>query len=103
MRKAGIITVCQRASGAARSTCRVALGDMLWHKWTTASVGDGSRHRDVMKNGLYSIHVTLLDGRVGKGSGVILFRLSDQQFVPGAHGGASQYGHESTSLNCKCS
>src|ERR1700682_1462935 len=32
------------------------------------------RHRDVMKNGLYSIHVTLLDGRVGKGSGVILFR-----------------------------
>jgi len=30
--------------------------------------------RDVMKNGLYSIHVNLLDGRVGKGSGVILFR-----------------------------
>jgi hypothetical protein len=30
--------------------------------------------RDVMKNGLYSIHVSLLDGRVGKGSGVILFR-----------------------------
>ena len=28
----------------------------------------------VMKNGLYSIHVTLLDGRIGKGSGVILFR-----------------------------
>jgi hypothetical protein len=27
-----------------------------------------------MKNGLYSIHVTLQDGRVGKGSGVILFR-----------------------------
>ncbi|WP_027577235.1 GrlR family regulatory protein [Bradyrhizobium sp. WSM1743] len=27
-----------------------------------------------MKNGLCSIHVTLLDGRVGKGSGVILFR-----------------------------
>jgi hypothetical protein len=27
-----------------------------------------------MKNGLYSIHVTLLDGRVGKGSGVIMFR-----------------------------
>jgi hypothetical protein len=25
-----------------------------------------------MKNGLYSIHVTLLDGRAGKGSGVIL-------------------------------
>lgn len=27
-----------------------------------------------MKNGLYSIHVNLLDGRVGKGSGVIMFR-----------------------------
>jgi len=37
-------------------------------------VGDGSRQRDVMKNGLYSIHVTLLDGRVGKGSGVVVFR-----------------------------
>ena len=28
----------------------------------------------VMKNGLYSIHVSLQDGRVGKGSGVVLFR-----------------------------
>ena len=28
----------------------------------------------IMKNGLYSIHVTLQDGRIGKGSGVILFR-----------------------------
>ena len=27
-----------------------------------------------MKNGLYSIHVGLQDGRVGKGSGVIIFR-----------------------------
>jgi hypothetical protein len=27
-----------------------------------------------MKNGLYSIHVSLQDGRSGKGSGVILFR-----------------------------
>ena len=27
-----------------------------------------------MKNGLYSIHVTLQDGRVGKGSGVVMFR-----------------------------
>ena len=34
-----------------------------------------------MKNGLYSIHVTLLDGRVGKGSGVILFR--DGQILGG--------------------
>jgi hypothetical protein len=37
-------------------------------------LGDGRRHRDVMKNGLYSIHVSLQDGRVGKGSGVIVFR-----------------------------
>ena len=37
-------------------------------------MGDGGRQRDVMKNGLYSIHVTLLDGRVGKGSGVVVFR-----------------------------
>jgi hypothetical protein len=27
-----------------------------------------------MKNGLYSIHATLQDGRSGKGSGVVLFR-----------------------------
>lgn len=27
-----------------------------------------------MKNGLYSLHVDLLDGRSGKGSGVALFR-----------------------------
>jgi len=37
-------------------------------------MGDGGRPWDFMKNGLYSIHVNLLDGRVGKGSGVILFR-----------------------------
>jgi hypothetical protein len=35
--------------------------------------GDG-RHRDKMKNGLYSIHVTLQDGRSGKGSGVVMFQ-----------------------------
>ena len=27
-----------------------------------------------MRNGLYSIHAGLLDGRSGKGSGVVLFR-----------------------------
>ncbi len=27
-----------------------------------------------MKNGLYSIHISLLDGNTGKGSGVIVFR-----------------------------
>jgi hypothetical protein len=35
----------------------------------------------LMKNGLYSIHVNLLDGRTGKGSGVILFR--DGQILGG--------------------
>jgi hypothetical protein len=30
--------------------------------------------RITMKNGLYSIHVVLLDGRSGKGSGVVVFR-----------------------------
>jgi hypothetical protein len=34
-----------------------------------------------MKNGLYSIHVQLLDGRSGKGSGVIVFR--DGQILGG--------------------
>jgi T3SS negative regulator,GrlR len=31
-------------------------------------------HISTMKNGLYSIHVSLQDGRVGKGSGVVVFR-----------------------------
>ena len=34
-----------------------------------------------MKNGLYSIHVNLLDGRSGKGSGVVVFR--DGQILGG--------------------
>src|SRR5947199_3022012 len=32
------------------------------------------RAGNIMKNGLYSIHVSLLDGRSGKGSGVVVFR-----------------------------
>src|SRR6202040_308550 len=35
---------------------------------------DGCRSRHIMKNGLYSIHVSLQDGRSGKGSGVIMFQ-----------------------------
>ena len=34
-----------------------------------------------MKNGLYSIHVSLQDGRSGKGSGVVVFR--DGQILGG--------------------
>jgi len=44
-------------------------------------VGAAAGIWDLMKNGLYSIHVTLLDGRIGKGSGVILFR--DGQILGG--------------------
>src|SRR5258708_17476576 len=33
-----------------------------------------SAPRDIMKNGLYSIHVSLQDGRSGKGSGVVMFQ-----------------------------
>src|SRR6185369_12113670 len=35
---------------------------------------NGGSARVTMKNGLYSIHVSLQDGRAGKGSGVIMFR-----------------------------
>src|ERR1700678_2158965 len=35
-----------------------------------------------MKNGLYSIHVSLQDGRSGKGSGVVIFR--DGKILGGA-------------------
>ena len=37
-------------------------------------MGAAAGHWDVMKNGLYSIHVTLLDGRTGKGSGAVVGR-----------------------------
>ena len=40
----------------------------------TGFQGVGGRHRDIMRNGLYSIHVSLQDGRIGKGSGVVVFR-----------------------------
>jgi hypothetical protein len=45
-----------------------------WHnRLPTVAVTDVGP-RDVMKNGLYSIHVSLQDGRTGKGSGVVMFR-----------------------------
>jgi hypothetical protein len=46
----------------------------LWHNTIPTSAGDRRRLRGIMKNGLYSIHVSLQDGRSGKGSGVIMFR-----------------------------
>ena len=36
--------------------------------------GGGVLIGHIMKNGLYSIHVSLQDGRSGKGSGVVMFR-----------------------------
>jgi hypothetical protein len=52
----------------------LTLRALLWHNELLASGGNGRRHRGIMKNGLYSIHVSLQDGRSGKGSGVIMFR-----------------------------
>jgi hypothetical protein len=44
--------------------------------------GQGTGYnRIIMKNALYSIHVDLLDGRSGKGSGVVVFR--DGQILGG--------------------
>src|SRR5262252_6416664 len=60
--------------GNRRSTCRVARIERLWHDVPTGFQGVGGRHRDIMRNGLYSIHVSLQDGRIGKGSGVVVFR-----------------------------
>jgi hypothetical protein len=41
----------------------------FWHNGTQLV-----RDQFEMKNGLYSIHVSLQDGRSGKGSGVVMFR-----------------------------
>ena len=46
----------------------------LWHNSTTGSAVTDVVTGLIMKNGLYSIHVSLQDGRSGKGSGVIVFR-----------------------------
>jgi hypothetical protein len=46
----------------------------LWHNSVTDSAVTDVVTGWVMKNGLYSIHVSLQDGRIGKGSGVIVFR-----------------------------
>ena len=45
----------------------------LWHN-EAGLRGDGVVTGVIMKNGLYSIHVSLQDGRTGKGSGVVMFR-----------------------------
>ncbi len=69
------------ASGARSQTAALRRDLRFGIKADGLAKGAGSRPRDVMKNGLYSIHVTLLDGRVGKGSGVMLIR--DGQLLGG--------------------
>ncbi len=59
-----------RCSQPAALTLRV----QLWHNNHAGSGDNGASARVTMKNGLYSIHVSLQDGRSGKGSGVIMFR-----------------------------
>ena len=46
----------------------------LWHNKMTDSAVTDVATGHIMKNGLYSIHVSLQDGRTGKGSGVVMFR-----------------------------
>ena len=46
----------------------------LWHNKLPAPAVTEVVTGSIMKNGLYSIHVSLQDGRTGKGSGVIMFR-----------------------------
>ncbi len=69
------------ASGARSQTAALRRDLRFGIKADELAKGAGGRPRDVMKNGLYSIHVTLLDGRVGKGSGVMLIR--DGQLLGG--------------------
>ena len=46
----------------------------LWHNKSQNSAVTEVATGPNMKNGLYSIHVSLQDGRSGKGSGVVMFR-----------------------------
>jgi T3SS negative regulator,GrlR len=52
----------------------LTLRPALWHNSLTDSAVPDVVTGHVMKNGLYSIHVSLQDGRTGKGSGVVMFR-----------------------------
>jgi hypothetical protein len=56
------------------ANCRVDAVPSDLPEWLWRSATRDGRVGNTMKNGLYSIHVSLLDGRSGKGSGVILFR-----------------------------
>jgi hypothetical protein len=48
--------------------------ERFWHNLMRNGRGDAHcGDWGSMKNGLYSIHVDLLDGRTGKGSGVVVF------------------------------
>ena len=58
-----------RGQAAALTLCAA-----LWHNSVSGSAVTDVVTGHIMKNGLYSIHVSLQDGRSGKGSGVIMFR-----------------------------
>ena len=67
----GLPLVCAVGAQGVVLTLRAA----LWHNGLTDSaMPDVATGHRVMKNGLYSIHVSLQDGRTGKGSGVVMFR-----------------------------
>src|SRR5205823_13111358 len=63
------------ASGATSPASLVALTPRaaLWHNNLTDSAVPDVVTGHIMMNGLYSIHVSLQDGRTGKGSGVVMF------------------------------
>jgi T3SS negative regulator,GrlR len=52
----------------------LTLHTSFWHNRLPAPQAADAATGYTMKNGLYSIHVSLQDGRSGKGSGVVVFR-----------------------------
>ncbi len=74
MRRSKPGDLCKREVYAAVACQPVALTLAAFHYKMLTSVEPVLAGLGDMKNGLYSIHVSLLDGRVGKGSGVVVFR-----------------------------
>ena len=64
---------CETAAFIRGQPAALTLRILLWHN-KRGLRGDGVATGSIMKNGLYSIHVSLQDGRTGKGSGVVMFR-----------------------------
>ena len=68
-----IVTAGRRRADGCGQPVALTLPGPLWHNNVPTPPGRMS-NRGTMKNGLYSIHVSLQDGRSGKGSGVVVFR-----------------------------